>query len=172
MAFFYLHQSQMMLSQCEYYFRRFPFRGMPVSRDDHARNMCEFYFGCFYIIRSRFKYTLNKLKIACPMSKIDVGKSLLTFDKSFHQELRTRNSIHHREPFDDVGLDRIMLARILSTGSEQRNLEGWEWRHLSAYRKFAREWSHRARDRGRAMEKVIEAVASAILREAMFLQFP
>lgn len=141
-----------------------------MTRDDHARNMCEFYFSCFYIIKNRFKYTLNALKKACPSSRIDVGKTLATFDKSFDQELRARNSVHHREPFEDLKLNRIMLSRVLASG--ERFKEGWKEEHLSAYRQFSREWSIRARNRGRDMEKVIDTVAAAILKEASFLQFP
>jgi hypothetical protein len=128
--------------------------------------MCEFYFSCFCIIRNRFKYTLNALKKACPSSRIDVGKTLATFDKSFDQELRARNSVHHREPFEDLKLNRIMFLRVLAAG------EGWKEEHLSAYRQFSREWSIRARNRGRDMERVIDTVAAAILKEASFLQFP
>jgi hypothetical protein len=73
-AFFHLKQAQIMLSQCEYYFRRFPFRDLPVPRDDHIRNMCEFYFGCFYIMRSRLKEVLNKLKIVIPNTSVNIGK--------------------------------------------------------------------------------------------------
>jgi hypothetical protein len=170
-AFFNLCQSQLMLSQCEYYFRRFPFRGFPVTRDDHARNVCEFYLGCFYIIRSRFKDMLNKLKIACPNNKIHVGKTLGTFDKAFDRELRARNSVHHREPFKDIEIERILLSRVLASGERVKG-KGWGRQHLSAYRKFSREWSRRARDSGRTMEKVIDTIAAGILGEASFLQFP
>jgi len=171
MAFFYLRQAQSMLTQCEYYFRRFPFRDLPVSRDDHARNICEFYFSCFYIIRSRFKEVLNKLKAACPDSKIDIGRTLGTFDKTFDQELRARNSIHHRSPFDDVSLDRILLSRIFAE-SENGRRRGWEQEHRSAYREFSKVWSRRARERARVMESVVDILATAILSEASFLQTP
>ena len=47
------------LRQCEFYFRRYPFRGMPVSKADHIRNICEMYFAQFYVMRSRIKTCLN-----------------------------------------------------------------------------------------------------------------
>lgn len=169
MAYFGLRQAHNMLSQCEYYFRRFPFRGTPVSRDDHARNVCEFYFGYFYIIRSRLKETLNKLKIACPNS-IDVGKWLRLFDKTFQPELRTRNRVHHHTPFEDIGLDRILLPRLLASGEEVGS-KNWERQHLSAYRAFSREWGLRARERARAVEIIIEGVSAAILKSHRFCSF-
>jgi hypothetical protein len=60
-----------------------------------------------------------------------------------------------------------MLPRLLSLGEQHLGEQ-----HLSEYRKFAREWSRRARTRGRDMEEVIEKVAAAILSAATFLQFP
>src|SRR3982074_3077021 len=59
MSFLYLHDSGRVLSQCQYYFRRYPFRNLPVMRDDHARNMCEFYFSNIYVARERLKKVLN-----------------------------------------------------------------------------------------------------------------
>jgi hypothetical protein len=53
--FLQLHSSVDILSQSQYYFRRFPFRGLPVTRADHCRNLCEFYFAQFYLIRNRLK---------------------------------------------------------------------------------------------------------------------
>ena len=90
MAYLYLRDSQRMLSQCEFYFRQYPFSGTPISRSDHARNMCEYYCSCFYIIQERFTETLNKLKAVCLETKIDIGKSIKSFEKMFKHELRAR----------------------------------------------------------------------------------
>lgn len=47
------------LQQCEFYFRRFPFSDLPVSKEDHIRNMCEMYFNRFYEFKERLKRCLN-----------------------------------------------------------------------------------------------------------------
>jgi hypothetical protein len=130
--------------------------------------MCQYYFSCFYIIENRFKETLNRLKDACPESNVDIGKTIKSFKKTFAQELKMRNRIHHHEPFDDVEIDRIALPAMMATEGSKI----WDRRHLSAYRRFSREWSRFARDRSRVMETAVESVASVILREASFLQFP
>jgi hypothetical protein len=169
-AFFHLKQSHVMLSQCEYYFRRFPFRRTPISRDDHVRNMCEFYFGCFYIIRSRLKEVLNKLKDSCPHSRINLGAIIKQFDKIFDYELRSRNRVHHHQPYDDVEIDRIVLPRLLSVG-EMPHLEAWERRHVKEYRKYAKIWADKAHKQSNIINIFVELVAELILNEAKYLQY-
>jgi hypothetical protein len=164
--------AQRTLSQCEYYFRRFPFRGLSVSRAEHLQNVCEFYFSSFYIMRSRIKTTLNNLKVACPDSNIRVGILLQAFDKVFDHEIRVRNQVHHHVPFDDIELSRISITGV---GSGVEHSEGtWFWRmqHRTAYRRFSRQWSLRARHRAIVMQVFVEAVAHEILAKAAFLTFP
>jgi hypothetical protein len=69
MSFYELIGSTNSLAQCEYYFRRFPFRGLPVSRESHIRNICELYFAYFYIIKNRVKTVLRNLKRRVLVSK-------------------------------------------------------------------------------------------------------
>lgn len=52
-------RAQRALAQCEHYFRRYPFRGVSVSRDEHLQNVCEFYFSIFYMMKCRIKTTIN-----------------------------------------------------------------------------------------------------------------
>ena len=46
-----LEQTAWSLKECEYYLRRYPFRGLPVTRHGHMTNVCEMYFGRFYEFR-------------------------------------------------------------------------------------------------------------------------
>jgi hypothetical protein len=166
-----MHRAQRTLSQCEYYFRRFPFRGLAISRDEHLQNVCEFYFSLFYIMRGRMKITLNNLKVACPNSDLNVKGFLRHFDKEFDYELRARNRVHHHESFEDRGIDRISITGMLSSSEElQSNI--WRWQHRTAYRKFSKEWSLRARHRALRMQVFVEAIALGILTGAAFLRFP
>jgi hypothetical protein len=50
-SYFDLTGSLYALRECEYYFRRYPFRGLPVSKHIYLRNMCEMYFNRFYEFR-------------------------------------------------------------------------------------------------------------------------
>jgi hypothetical protein len=170
-AFVGLCQAQKTLSQCEYYFRRFPFDGVSVSRGEHFQNICEFYFSSFYIIRSRIKLTLNNLKVTCPNSKLNVKKFLQAFDKEFHHEIRARHQVHHYASFADREINRISLTGVLS---EFENIQSkfWGGQHVVAYRKFSKEWSLIARRRAGTMQLFVEAVACGLLTEAEFLRFP
>jgi hypothetical protein len=128
-AYFGLYRAQTTLSQCEYYFRRFPFHGLPVSRDDHLRNVCELYFGSFYTIRSRIKLTLNSLKEVCPNANVDVGGVLRIFDKEFDTELRTRNKINHHGPFEDFGIERISIFGVIGSDKDLIS-QSWARQHV------------------------------------------
>ena len=65
-SFFHLHSAAEALNQCQYYFRRYPFKEDKITRADHARNMCEFYLSNIYVLRSRLKIVLNNMIQACP----------------------------------------------------------------------------------------------------------
>lgn len=168
-AFLELRRSHITLSQCEYYFRRFPFRGLPISRDDHLRNICELYFSTFYIIRSRIKSTLTQLREACPNNTVDIGKFIKAYDKLFRDELRARNRVHHEEAFEDLGISRITISDIISRGDDAEH-KIWSWQHRIAYRKFSKEWSIRAHNQASVMQVMIERVAREILSGATFLR--
>jgi hypothetical protein len=110
-AFHGMCRAQRTLSQCEYYFRRFPFGGLAISRDEHLQNVCEFYLSIFYIMRGRIKITLNNLKVVCPDINLNVKGFLRSFDKEFDYELRARHRVHHHESFEDRGIARISISR-------------------------------------------------------------
>jgi hypothetical protein len=164
--------AQRTLSQCEYYFRRYPFRGVSISRAEHLQNVCEFYFSTFYIIRSRIKTTLNNLKAACPNSNIRVGSFLKAFDTVFDREIRARNQIHHHDPFDGIDLNRISITGILSDNDHSEGPFLWRFLYQTAYRKFSKEWVLRTRQRTMIMRVFVEAVAHEILTKAEFVRFP
>jgi hypothetical protein len=45
MGFLRLTDSIGALKECEFYFRRYPFKGLPVQRTRHLINVCEMYFA-------------------------------------------------------------------------------------------------------------------------------
>jgi hypothetical protein len=175
MAYLQLYSSQQTLSQCEYYFRRFPFSGLPVSRNEHLKNVCEFYFSLFYIIKERSKDSLNRLKDLCPDNRIQITKSIgayvRLFEKTFANELHHRGRVHHGEGYGDIGLDRIFFTGVLSDSlSDQLMRNAFKLRHASAYKKASKEWALCARDRARVMQGFLEIVAGLILTNAAFLK--
>jgi hypothetical protein len=154
------------LKECEFYFRRYPFRGLPVSRHNHITNVCEMYFGRFYEFKERLKNYLGALGAVSPGHALDIGAFIKLFEKVFDQELRVRNRIHHRHRFEDIAIDRVFLTQALAAGEEDK---GWRNEHLAAYRKLTNEWVGRVRRRGKKMDEFLEAVAHASLESCPFL---
>lgn len=166
MGFLALADSVGSLKECEYYSRRYPFKGLPVARYRHIVNVCEMYFGRFYEIRERVRNVLNAVNVLVAPHKLDVGKFLKTFDKAFDQEIRARHGIHHRERFDDVAINRIFLAETLAS-SDAENSSLFR-ANLGEYRRLASEWAKRVHERGKLMDKFLEVVAEAVVQNCDF----
>ena len=97
-----LKQTIESLRECEYYYRRFPFRGLPVTRSNHITNVCEMYFSRCYEFKQRLKEYLNTLKDITHGSFNNVKIFLKTFDEQFEQELKQ---------FTDLLIGRGLLKR-------------------------------------------------------------
>jgi hypothetical protein len=154
------------LKECEYYFRRYPFRNTPVTRYNHISNVCEMYFGRFYQFKERLRNYFDAVQAAAPTHNLDVGQFIKLFNKEFDAEMRARNSAQHHQRFEDVAIDRIFLTGSIDATREDR---GWRQEHLKAYRKSANEWAQRVRRRAARMEEFLEAVAGATLNVCPFL---
>ena len=109
------------IQQCEYYLRRFPFRGLPVDRSSHVTNICEMYFNKCYQFKDRLKQYLNTLKAQVP--SLEVGPAIKKYSRIFDQELKARNSIHHRERFSDLTIEKIFLYERMPTDLAIRDYE-------------------------------------------------
>lgn len=166
LGFLRLHQTGLCVAETEYYFRRYPFRGLPVRHYDHLNTICEMYFGRFYEFRSRLKNYLNLLNKEAnrPLS---VGPLLKMFDRIFDAELRARNSVDHRERFSDLSIDSVALISLVSSGPDAP--EHLKRRMTTAYRKAAREWAARAKRRAQALNQFVEIIADAVLERCTFL---
>ncbi|ASJ90203.1 hypothetical protein CBR61_04195 [Porphyrobacter sp. CACIAM 03H1] len=167
LAYLSLAQSFYTLQQCEFYFRRYPFAHLPVSKEDHIRNMCEMYFNRFYEFKERLKRCLNAVD-ATIEGTINTGPVLKSFAKDFDQELRARNSIHHHERFDDGAIHGIGLALIM--GYSDKVGPGWRDVANRGYRRSSAEWAARVKRRSKMVETYLEAVAGAMLDMCSYLQ--
>ncbi len=155
------------IKECEFYFRRYPFRGLPIARHHHITNVCEMYFGRFYEFKERLKRYFNAMAAVTPNHQLDFGSLVKYFAKVFDQELRARNRVHHHRRFEDVAIDRVFLTHSVSTTHE---IKSWKKQHLAAYRKLAKEWVQRVRQRGQILDEFLEAVAAVTLANCSFLR--
>ena len=164
--YFGLYETIESLKQCEYYFRRYPFRDFPVSRANHIQNVCEMYFGRFYEFRERLKNYMNAMKRLAPEINFNIGQVVKQYDKLYDQELRERHNIHHRCRYQDLAVDRVNLTGLFAMNP---NDEGWKKEHLSHYRKITKEWAERVRKSGTRMDKILDVVADITLTNCQFL---
>lgn len=167
MAYLSLNVCLHSLQQCEFYFRRYPFNGLPVSRDDHIRNICEMYFNRFYEFKSRLKRCLNAINSTLKET-LNVGAVLKQFAKEFDQELRARNSIHHFDRFDDLAIQGIGMASLM--GRDEKVGAGWQIVAQEHYRRSSREWAERVKRRSKHVEAYLEAVAGIMLQSCSYLR--
>lgn len=168
MQFYNLWSASERLKTVEFYFRRYPFRGLPVNRHEHLENTCAMYFSYFYIVQERLRVYLNALNAAVRPAGLDVGKTLKLYQKRFSAELRERHGVTHTEPFDDLTIQAMMLHSLRDLSGRSKDRSGATY----AYRKASREWAGHARDGGQRVCAFVEAVAGASLQIATFLQTP
>lgn len=162
-----LVQTVASLKECEFYFRRYPFRGLPVTRNSHITNVCEMYFARFYEFKERLKNYFKVLSEAAPSHGTDVGGFIRLYEREFDRELRARNDIHHRGRFEDPAIDQVFLIESMSTNDEKNRF--WRQRNQSTYRRLANEWAMRVHKRGQQLDQFIEAIAKITLETCKFL---
>ncbi|VVD87221.1 hypothetical protein PAN31108_01439 [Pandoraea anhela] len=164
----YLELCDLVLSikACEYYFRRFPFRDLPVTRHEHLSNVCELYFSRIYQFKERLKYLVDAVDVLMPKHGIQFGQFINRFAKEFDQEIRERNQIHHFERFSDLNIERVYLAGMHDLVYPKK---GWKASQRAHYRKVAKDWVQRVRSRGARLDDFLEAVAEVLLRCCPFL---
>lgn len=167
MSYYALMACARALGDVEYYFRRFPFHGLPVTHHDHLRYICEMYFSRFYEFESRLKVCLNAIDAATTGERLAIGRVIKEFKKEFDQELRARNSIHHHMQFEDMAIDRLMLTGNLTDDPVRGEM--WTRQHKEYYRKATKEWAARASRMGARLDTYVEGVAEVMLHACMFL---
>jgi hypothetical protein len=160
MAYLQLAQTIQTLKGCEYYFRRYPFRNLPVTHYDHLTNICEMYFAKFYEFRERLKKFEKALTAISPNQKKDWGPIIKLFDKIFDQEIRARNKVNHSERFSHFELDQIFL---LSITFQEESDAALRRRHLVTYRKFTNDWVARVRAASKKVDQILELIAAFTL---------
>lgn len=154
------------LRDVEWYFRRYPFSGTPVSRYNHLMHCCELYFGRFYQFKEHLKNLFDAVKKAVPDHRLEIGRFIKQFDRNFTDEIRARHGVHHRERFEDIVISRVFLMESFAMSKPNG---GWREEYLSHYRKAANVWAARVRRRADHLDLFIEAVAEALLKVCPFL---
>ena len=143
MRYFVLLQTSHELRDLEFYFRRFPYKGTPITRYAHLSNICELYFGRFYQYKERLKELFDAVKVAVPNHRLDVGKLIRLFDKEFDAEMRERHSVHHHERFEDIEISRLFIVENVILANQDLAKGGWDKEHKRYYSQAASKWARR-----------------------------
>ena len=160
-----LKDSVQALKDCEYYFRRYPFRELPIPRHTHLRYICEMYFSRIYEIYQRIQNVLNAANQLATPGKLDVGDYSKRFKKFFDQEIRARNRSHHHERFSSAEINRIELREMYLPSIGATSFDPGE------YRRLVNDWVKRVRRDGALMDEILEDVAKAITENCEFGPF-
>lgn len=170
MRYFSLLQTPSELRDLEFYFRRFPYAGTPITRYAHLSNSCELYFGRFYQYKERLKAVFDAVEAAVGGHGLAIGKFIKSFDKEFDPEIRERHSIHHRERFEDIEISRLFLIENVILSNPKRAGMGWDKEQKRYYRLAGQVWGKRCLDQADRLDIFTEAVAEALLKVCPFLK--
>ena len=167
-SYLILYSTLTSLHDCEYYFRRDPFRGTPVRKHDHLRYICEMYFGRFYEFEEKLKECLNSIiRVVGSDHKLNAGFIIKEFSKEFKQEIRNRNNVHHHSQFEDIAIDNLFMTGTKSLDAQHGS--AWKRRNDAAYRRATKEWAARVVHRSKRIEDHLNVVAKLILTNCPFL---
>lgn len=146
------------IQQCEYYLRRFPFRYLPVDRSSHVTNICEMYFRKCYQFKDRLKKYLTNLKAQVP--SLEVGPVIKQYSRIFKRELKARNTIHHKDQFSDLTIEKVFINENILTEPADCDYE---------YRRATRFWILEIQSTVLILNQIIEALAKTTIEGVPFL---
>lgn len=150
---------------CEYYFKCYPFSGLPISRADHLRNICEMFFDRIVQFRDRLKATLNAIKNCSTSVEIPVGKLIKAFDRTFDSVIRLRNQVHHNERYNDHLIEQLSLIDLFShVDTSELPLPD----EKILFRRAAKTWSKHVQNYSASIAVWCDTVAGLILDHCSF----
>ncbi|QQL51211.1 hypothetical protein [Mucilaginibacter ginkgonis] len=154
------------LVECEYYFRRYPFNGLPVRHADYLTRNCEVFFNKIYEFRERIKNLGAAYKAVSPNHYMDTGRLIKHYDNSFSYELKERNLLNHHSRFSDIALNKLGIIKILE--EEDTKLAFLESSNVE-YRRICRLWVKKVQTRSEVVKKYLVAITEHLTRYCGFL---
>jgi hypothetical protein len=151
----------------QHYFRRYPFRGLPIGRDEHLRTCAELYYSRVYQFRERLFRLLIWIERRTQPKGLDVKALKEVFDAQLQVELDARHRIHHEEAYTDFELDALGQTDLLSSVND-----GWPRMSDAGYHRIAREWRQRVVASADKLDFWVGAAAVLMLVRCRFLLLP
>lgn len=155
-ALFRIHN---LIGQTQYYFRRYPFRSLPVSKSEHLANVCELYYDRIGRFRDRVKNLTKAMQQVKGVPDERYGRLIRWLNENFDGELRQRNYIQHHGRFEYPISEQLSLMELL--GPRMRlPLPSLE---QSIYMSETRKWSRKCVSVHKALNHVVEQCARLVL---------
>lgn len=148
----------------EHYFRRYPFRGLPIGRDEHLRTCCELYYSRVYQFRERLFRLLTWIGRRTKPKGLNVAALRDHFDAQLREELNARHRIHHEAAYSDFQLDALGQTDLLSSVGD-----GWPRMSDADYHRIAREWRRRVSASADKLDFWVGVAAVLMLARCHFL---
>lgn len=149
----------------QHYFRRFPFRGLPIGREEHLRTCAELYYSRVYQFRERLFRLLTWIERRTLPKGLDVKALKAAFDEQLREELDARHRIHHEEAYSDFELDALGQTDLLAAVGE-----GWPRMSDAGYHRLARRWRQRVVASADKLDFWVGVAALLMLVRCRFLQ--
>lgn len=151
----------------QHYFRRYPFRGLPIGRDEHLRTCAELYYSRVYQFRERLFRLLTWIERRTSPKGLDVKALREAFDGQMRAELDARHRIHHEEAYSDFELDALGQTDLLADFDD-----GWPRMSDADYHRIARQWRKRVEASADRLDLWVGVVAALMLVRCRFLPQP
>ena len=167
-GFYSLYSARSDVAQTSYYFRRFPFRSLPVTRAEHMRTCVELFYSRVFVFRERLERQLKWLSRRTLPKGLPVEDVMAEFSQRFKDLINERNGIHHDAAYSDFQIAALGLGDLLAEAGEPAMFR----MRQSDYNRLSRSWQNRVKHTADALTVWCGVVALIMLSRCSFLSEP
>jgi hypothetical protein len=166
-GYFRLKSTIRLVEQCEYYFRRYAFHDLPVSRHEHIATCCELFASRVYQFESYWRKhnkqverkTKPKVSYSGPLEK--------TFRERLDAILKMRHQVHHDQPYSDIEIEALSTGELLTMFDKDID---WDVASRPTYRRIVNDWVRKVRSVADHLDVFLGATAIIMLETCSFLE--
>ncbi len=166
-TYFGLQTALRNVEQVEFYFRRYPFHDLPVSKGEHLANCCEMLFDRINQYRDRAKSLTKSIQKVSGERDPRFGRSIRLINDIFRWELRQRNFVHHHGRFEYDVINQLNMVELLRYSNDLQMLPD----RTRVYRVETRKWVKRTRQTRSTLEQITELLSGFVLESAIWDEF-
>lgn len=148
----------------QYYFRRYPFRGLTVTREHHLRTCCELYFSRVYQFSKRLESLIKRVERRTRSKDIRSNAMMKQFREKLDSELKIRHQIHHESAYSDFEIDSLGTSDLLKDVEQ-----GLFVMSTANYHRISRRWQTRVKQTSDNLDVWTGYMAILMLAKCRFL---